>query len=180
MAQSITGTKISALTAAGTLSGSELAVVVQGGGDRRTTVQAVANRAPSQAPAAADLVGSSGAAFTAITVSAGVTLLNSVLTGIPLTTGETLTTVLLADADRGKTMITTSSSAVTLTVPAGLTHPYQLVLVQYGAGAITPVGSGGTLIHNRAGDTQTNGLYAVCALISLTQDVYVFSGDTAP
>ncbi len=179
MAQSITGTKISALTAAGTLSGSELAVVVQGSGDRRTTVQAIANRAPSQAPPVADLVGSSGSAFTAITAGAGVTLLNSVLTGIPLVTTEILTTHLLSDAERGKTFVTTSSSPVTLNVPAGLTHPYQLTVVQYGAGAITPTAIGAT-ITNRSGDTQTAGFGAVCFLISVAQDIYAFGGDTAP
>jgi hypothetical protein len=179
MAQSITGTKISALTAAGTLSGSELAVVVQGGSDRRTTVQAIANRAPSQAPPVADLVGGGGAGFTAVTAGAGVTLLNSVLTGIPLTTTQAGTTYTLTDTDRGKTFVSTNSSTVALTVPAGLTHPYQLTIVQYGPGAIVPTADGVTL-GNNAGDTRTNGFRSVCALISVAPDIYVFSGDTAP
>ncbi len=180
MAQSITGTKISALTAAATLSGSEQTVVVQGGADRRTTAQAIANRAPSQAPPVADLVGSSGSAFTAITAGAGVTLLNNVLTGIPVTVGDANTTYTLSNADRGKTFVSSSGSPVTLTVPSGLTHPYQLVIVQYGAGPITPVGTGGVVIGNWVSDTQTNGQWSVCSLISITTDIFVFSGNTAP
>lgn len=89
---------------------------------------------------------------------------------------QTGTSYTLTSADCGKTVKLTNAAAITLTVPAGLPDGCRLILVQGGAGAVTPTASGTTLIQ-RESLTKTDGQSAVAWLIWTAADTYILGGE---
>lgn len=82
----------------------------------------------------------------------------------------------LTNKDNGATLV--CNSAVTITVPAGLTKDFGCAIAQMGASAVTITGSGAT-IRNADGHTTTGAQYGMVSLIAVGADEYVLSGNTA-
>jgi hypothetical protein len=89
---------------------------------------------------------------------------------------QTGTTYTLQNSDNGKVITLNNASAITLTVPSGLSTGFNCLVVQLGAGAITFTPSG-TTIYNRASQTKTAGQYAIATLVSYTTNTFITSGD---
>jgi hypothetical protein len=89
---------------------------------------------------------------------------------------ESGTAYTLAAADSGKVLVFTSATNVTLTVPSGLDAGFGCLIVQLGAGRVTPTASG-TTIRQRESLTRTAGQYAIATLIAYASDTFVLSGD---
>ena len=85
--------------------------------------------------------------------------------------------VLSAD-DSGAFLYFTNAGAITLTVPAGLGKGFEVGIVQGGAGQVTPT-SDGTTINNRQSFTKTAGQWAFIALLAVSADTFVLTGDGA-
>jgi hypothetical protein len=82
----------------------------------------------------------------------------------------------LQSTDNGKVLTFSNSSPVTLIVPAGLGVGFNCLIVQTGAGNVTPTASA-TSIYQRQSFTQTAGQYAVATLVAISPDTFVLSGD---
>lgn len=82
------------------------------------------------------------------------------------------TTLTLTEAHRGAFIYCTSSSAVTITVPAGLPLGFNCTILQdHATGTVTVTGSGGTTIN---GKTSTGGLHDKIGLnLYKATDVYI-------
>jgi hypothetical protein len=89
---------------------------------------------------------------------------------------QTGTSYTLQAADNGRVVTLSNASAITLTVPTGLGVGFNVMVVQLGAGQVTPTASGTTLLQ-RSGYTKTGGQYAVLTLVSYAADTLVMSGD---
>jgi hypothetical protein len=89
---------------------------------------------------------------------------------------QTGTTYTLVAADNGKIVTLNNASAITLTVPASLGAGFNCLIVQLGAGQVTPTASSTTL-HNRQSFTKTAGQYAVATLAAYVADTFVLGGD---
>lgn len=76
-------------------------------------------------------------------------------------------------ADNGKVIQSTSASAITLTVPAGLPTGFNCTVVQMGAGQIT---FSGTYL-NRTGFTKTASQYAVVSILHLGSNSIILTGE---
>jgi hypothetical protein len=85
------------------------------------------------------------------------------------------TSYTLAATDNGKIISCTSSSAVTIYVPA-LTTGFNCLIVQRGSGQVTLSASGST-VSNRYNFNKTAGLYAIMSLVSVASGVFISSGD---
>jgi len=86
------------------------------------------------------------------------------------------TSYTLQASDNGKVLTFNNGSNVTLTVPAGLGAGFNCLIVQLGAGTVTPTASS-TTIHQRQSLTKTAGQYAAASLVAYASDVFVLSGD---
>jgi len=82
----------------------------------------------------------------------------------------------LQATDNGKVVTLSNAAAITLTVPADLGAGFNCLIVQLGAGKVTPTASG-TTINQRLGYTKTAGQYAVATLVSYAANTFVLSGD---
>ena len=89
---------------------------------------------------------------------------------------QTGTTYTLLDSDNGKVITLNNSSAITLTVPSGLSAGFNCLVVQLGAGVITFTVSS-TTIYNRGTKTKTAGQYAIATIVSYKSDNFITSGD---
>jgi hypothetical protein len=89
---------------------------------------------------------------------------------------QTGTTYTLLASDNGKVLTFNNASAITLTVPASLPVGFNVSVVQKGAGQVTFVASGVTII-NRQAFTKTAGQYAVASLMALSANFFVSGGD---
>ena len=89
---------------------------------------------------------------------------------------QTGTTYTLQDSDNGKVITLNNGSAITLTVPIGLSAGFNCLVVQLGAGAITFTASS-TTIYNRGNNTKTAGQYAIATIVSYTSNTFITSGD---
>jgi len=89
---------------------------------------------------------------------------------------QTGTTYTLLDSDNGKVITLNNGSAITLTVPIGLSAGFNCLVVQLGAGAITFTASS-TTIYNRGTNTKTAGQYAIATIVSYTSNTFITSGD---
>jgi hypothetical protein len=76
-------------------------------------------------------------------------------------------------ADNGKVIQSTSASAITLTVPAGLPTGFNCTVIQMGAGQIT---FSGTYL-NRTGFTKTASQYAVVSILHLGSNSIILTGE---
>jgi hypothetical protein len=79
----------------------------------------------------------------------------------------------LTAADNGKILQSTSSSAITITIPSGLPTGFNCTVVQWGAGQITFSGS----YINRGGFTKTASQYSVASILHLGNDNIIVSGE---
>jgi hypothetical protein len=89
---------------------------------------------------------------------------------------QTGTSYSLQANDNGCTVTLNNASAITLTVPAGLATGFNVLIVQLGAGPVTPAASGTTLVQ-RQSFTKTAGQYAVMTLVSYAANTFVMAGD---
>jgi hypothetical protein len=89
---------------------------------------------------------------------------------------QTGTSYTLSETDNGKVITLNSSSAITLTVPSGLSVGFNCLVVQLGTGAITFTASS-TTIYNRGTNTKTAGRYAIATIVSYTSNMFITSGD---
>jgi hypothetical protein len=97
----------------------------------------------------------------------------------PGVTTKSVSSYTLTDADNGKIVVFTSSSAVTLTIPAGLTELFTCSLVQYGTGQVTVAAGTGVTLRLRGSTNKTGGQYAIASLISVVTNEYILAGDTS-
>jgi len=86
------------------------------------------------------------------------------------------TSYTLVAGDSGKLVRFTSSSSITLTVPASLGAEFNCLVEQAGSGQITFTASG-TAIHNAHSFTKTFGQWSIVTLVAESADVFVTSGD---
>ncbi len=88
----------------------------------------------------------------------------------------------LNSTDNGKVVTINSSSAVTLTIDAGLGAGFNCLVVQKGTGQVTIGAASGVSVVNRSSETKTANRYAVVSIINIgndgTNDIYILSGDT--
>jgi hypothetical protein len=89
---------------------------------------------------------------------------------------ESGTSKTLAAADNGTIIVCSSSSAVTITVPASLPSGFNCMILQSGSGQVS-LSASSTTLNNRNG-SKTAGQYAILTLVHLGSDVFVVSGDT--
>lgn len=87
------------------------------------------------------------------------------------------TTYTLSDNDRSKILRFTSSTNVTVTVPAGLSPTFDCMLVQADAGRVILSPAGGVTINSPLSATRTAYQYAVATLIPLGSNSYILSGE---
>jgi plastocyanin len=90
---------------------------------------------------------------------------------------QTNTTYSLDQTDNGKVVTLTNASAITLTIPTGLTAGFNCMIVQNGAGTVTIVGAGGVTILNRSNYNKTGGQYAVVTIVSTASNTFITGGD---
>ena len=89
---------------------------------------------------------------------------------------QTGTTYSLVQGDNGRVITMNNASAITLTIPAGLTAGFNCMIVQYGAGTVTIAGSGVTVV-NRSNYTKTGGQYAIVTIVSPVANTFITGGD---
>lgn len=126
---------------------------------------------------AAGVVNTPAGNIAAVTAQAAIDELDDEkLVAIPSVNAQVGTTYSLQASDNGKVITMANGSDITLTVPAGLGAGFNVLIVQLGAGAVTPTASG-TTINQRLSYTKTAGQYAVATLVSYAADTFVLSGD---
>lgn len=76
-------------------------------------------------------------------------------------------------ADNGKIVQSTSASAITITIPAGLPTGFNCTVVQMGAGQLT---FSGTYL-NRGGFTKSASQYSVVSILHLGSDIIIVTGE---
>jgi hypothetical protein len=98
--------------------------------------------------------------------------------GVPAN-AETGTTYTVLQSDNGGAIEVTNSSAITITVPSGLSVDFNCLVVQMGSGTITIVNGSGVTLRN-ANDPmpmKTRGQYASLAIRSTAvADTFVVDG----
>ena len=82
----------------------------------------------------------------------------------------------LAAGDNGTIIVCSSSSAVTITVPASLPSGFNCMVIQSGSGQVS-LSASSTTLNNRNGSA-TAGRYAIMTLVHLGSNVFIVSGDT--
>lgn len=85
----------------------------------------------------------------------------------------------LSAADRGKTLIFSSSATQGITCSSGLDVGFNSTFIQYGSGQLELSAASGVTILNRQSHTKTAGTYAAASVVIISSDVYLFSGDTS-
>jgi hypothetical protein len=82
----------------------------------------------------------------------------------------------LQNSDNGKVITLNSSTTKNITVPSSLSIGFNCMIVQKGTGQIN-LSASGTTIHNRYGFSKTAGQYAILTLVSISENVFISSGD---
>ncbi len=90
-----------------------------------------------------------------------------------LTAGETLVA-----ARKDCTLVVTSATDVSLTIPADMPPNFDFDVIQGGAGRVT-IATSGTSLTNRSGNTKTAGQWAKVSVNQNGVNSYILSGDTA-
>jgi hypothetical protein len=172
--------KISALPSAGSLAGTEPLPIVQGGVTSKTTVQDIANLAPSapggsdtyiQYNDAGDFGGDARLKFNEATkVTTGQFAVDS--SGVNAQTGTTYT---LQSTDNGKVVTLNNGSAITVTVPSGLGVGFSVICIQIGAGQVSFTTSSTTI--NPSSTLKIAEQHGACSLIAYATDVFNISGN---
>jgi len=84
-----------------------------------------------------------------------------------------------AGSENGKVLSFNSNSAVTVTIPVGLTMGFQVEFYQAGTGTVTYQGTGGVVINGITNGIGTSsGQYTKDRLQSIDQDVYILTHNT--
>ena len=92
---------------------------------------------------------------------------------------QTGTSYTLVNGDNGKVVTLSNASAITLTVPSGLTAGFNVLLVQLGAGQVTITASSTTLnSYNSA--LKISGQYGQAALAYIASNTYSVGGNLTP
>ena len=192
---------ISAMPAVSPLTGAEVVAVLQGGANKRTTAQAVANLAPPTTVPAAILVESGIAkkisalsAASALTgteevaiLQAGATvaataqnIANLASTGLTVNT-TAATSYAYAIGDAGTWRQFTAGSAITATIPSNASVPFPIGATilneQVGAGVIAFTPAGGVTLNSNGGKVHSNGLSAVASLVKTGTNTWNLSGN---
>ena len=87
------------------------------------------------------------------------------------------TTYTLSESDRSQILLFTNAAAITLTVPAGLSTLFDVMLVQTGTGQITVTPAGGVTINAALSATKTAYRYAVATLLPIGTNTFILSGE---
>ena len=90
----------------------------------------------------------------------------------------TSTSYSLSCADRGKTLLFSSSATQGITCSSGLDVGYNTTFIQLGSGQLELSASAGASILNRQSHTKTAGLYAAASVVIISANTYLFAGDT--
>lgn len=193
--------KISAMTTASALSGAEVVTVLQGGTNKKTTAQAVANLAPPTTVPAAILVESGSAekisAMPAAVALAGTekipilqggqtvaataqNIANLASTGLVVnTTSATTYAYVIGDAGTWRQFL--AGTAVTATVPSNASVPFAIGATilneQFGSGAITFAPAVGVTLNSNGGKFASNGQFAVASLVKTGTNIWNLSGN---
>ena len=85
--------------------------------------------------------------------------------------------VSLAATDNAEVIQSNATSAITITIPAGLPNGFNCMVLQYGAGQITFSGASGVTIINRNGYNKTIGQYALVTILHIGSNVVIISGE---
>ena len=89
----------------------------------------------------------------------------------------TVTTYTLSESDRSQILLFTNAAAITLTVPAGLSTLFDVMLVQTGTGRITVTPAGGVTVNAALSATKTAYRYAVATLLPIGTNTFILSGE---
>jgi len=89
---------------------------------------------------------------------------------------QTGTSYTLQDSDNGKLVTLDNSSAITLTVPSGLSSDFACAILQKGTGKVTITEGSGVTVNNFGDDSTTEGQWALASLTHLGSDVYFSQG----
>ena len=91
----------------------------------------------------------------------------------------TASTTLSAD-HAGKCFVCSNSSAITITVPAGILEAEtEIEFIQYGAGSITFAAASGVTINAKDGFKTSNGQYSVVVCKQIASNTWILSGSLA-
>jgi len=98
------------------------------------------------------------------------------------TVAESSTTRTLSNSDNGKVIVCSNSSAVTITIPSGLTAGFYCKLVQLGTGKVTILAGSGATIQNyipsgSAAYNSTAGQYAAIEIVTTSSNNYILAGE---
>jgi len=98
------------------------------------------------------------------------------------TVAESTTTRTLSNSDNGKVIVCSNSSAVTITIPSGLTAGFYCKLVQLGTGKVTILAGSGATIQNyipsgSAAYNSTAGQYAAIEIVTTSSNNYILAGE---
>ena len=85
----------------------------------------------------------------------------------------------LSSADRGKTLLFSSSVTQDITCSSGLDVGYNCTFVQMGSGQLILSGASGVELLNRQSQTGSAGLYAAVSVVVIDTDKIIIAGDTA-
>jgi hypothetical protein len=87
------------------------------------------------------------------------------------------TSISIVAADRGKLILTTASSAVTMTIQTGFGTGERVDILQNGTGQITFAAGSGVTLASRASRLKTAGQFAGATIIHLGSNAYRLVGD---
>jgi hypothetical protein len=88
------------------------------------------------------------------------------------------TSYTLSSADRGKTLLFSSSATQDITCSSGLDVGYNCTFVQMGSGQLILSGASGVELLNRQSHTGSAGQYAAVSVIVVDTDKIIIAGDT--
>lgn len=83
---------------------------------------------------------------------------------------QTGTTYTLQASDNTKTIVLTNAAAITVTIPTGLPTGFNCLLIQGGAGAVTPTAGSGVTLSNA---TATSAQWGKTSVISIGSNLYI-------
>lgn len=89
---------------------------------------------------------------------------------------QTGTTYTLQDSDNGKLVTLDNASAITLTVPSGLSSDFACALLQKGAGNVTISAGSGVTVNNIDNNTTTDGQWALASVTHIGSNVFFTQG----
>lgn len=98
---------------------------------------------------------------------------SSTISGFAANVGTIASTYNISTVDNGKILQSTSATAITIAIPAGLPTGFNCTVVQMGAGQLT---FSGTYL-NRGGFTKSASQYAVVSIIHLGSNSIIVTGE---